>query len=341
VKRLALFLCIIIFPTGCNNGGGESKWPTNPIETAVIVNPQNIWIATDNGELIYLKDAATTTMQLEHDVAAVDFINKDVGWSPMKNGDVFQTHNGGANWHKIGEVRRNIKGNWPFWTPGRMMQFSDANVGWIAVSRSVFRTEDGGQTWKSFDVPQQDSPTGMVVASRNEFWCITATGIVFHTSDGGATWQANELPGRRPNYWYSQAIALDREGRVWAGVQSPKPVLFVSSDQGKTWDDRIFPAGAGTISVKSIQFAPDGTGRTVFRRIVDTDQPESSSVVVTTDFGETWKPVASVSLPFEPLRVEFRSASLGFLIGKTDIAMTEDGGANWSIVYRSRERPTQ
>lgn len=334
-----LCFCSVVLFVGCSDSGEGSKWPTNPIESAIIVDARNIWITTDKAELIYLKNGAIAAKQLEDDVAAADFINKDVGWSLMKNGDLFQTHNGGANWQKIGKVQRNIKGKWPFWTPSRMMRFADENVGWIVASDSVFRTEDGGQTWKTFDAPKRDSPQGIVVVDRNEFWYITVTGLVFHTLDGGVTWQSNELPGRRPDYGYDTTIARDAGGRIWVTALEQKPMLYVSSERGQTWDERTFPAEAGKISVESIQFAPDGTGRIVFRRIVETDQPIHSSVAVTTDSGETWKLLPINGLLFEPLRVEFVNASVGFLVGKSNIAMTEDGGTNWKVIYTSKEGP--
>lgn len=338
VKLMGIILCFcgVVLFAGCSSGGAGSEWPHNPIESAIIVDAQNIWITTDHAELIYLKDGAAAAKQIEDGVAAADFISKDVGWSLMRNGDVLQTRNGGVEWQKIGKVHRNIKGKWPFWTPGRMMRFADENAGWIVASDSIFRTGDGGRTWEAFNAPQGDSPQGIVVVGRTEFWYITVTGIVSHTSDGGVTWQTNELPGRVSDYWYGHAIALDREGRVWAGVQSAKPVLFVLSDQGKTLNERKFPAETGTISVESIQFAPDGTGRIVYRRIIETDQPIHSSVAVTTDSGETWKLLPINGLPFEPLRVEFLDATTGFLIGKSHIAKTENSGANWKVIYQTK-----
>lgn len=323
-----LSFCVFLL-AACSGGGGSSTISFLPIETIAVVDAQNIWIVYKS-ELIHIKDGAVAVRQFRGKVASVDFIDKNVGWTLMKSGEVLQTGDGGGNWQEIGKV----PSRWSF-RPDHRMKFADGGTGWIMAGESIFRTVDGGRTWKDFNVPQKEAACAMVVVDQNEFLAITWSGVVFHTLDGGASWETNELPGRKPNYSYAEIISLDKDGAFWVGVMSAHPVLFVSNDSGKTWNQRKFPAEPGTIRVTSIQFAPDGIGRIVYRRIIETDQPIRSSVAATTDSGETWKLVPIEGVPFEPLRVEFVSETVGFLVGKSDIAMTEDGGTTWKVIYRA------
>ncbi len=338
-NRVALCLCFFVFLQGCSGGGDGSKWPTHPIESVIIVNAKNVWITTDKAELMYLGDGASPPEKVQDNVAAADFITKDIGWSVMKNGEIFRTSDGGIGWQRIGKVHRNIKGESPFWTQHRMMRFADENVGWIAVdSDSLFRTEDGGYTWKAFVPPKRGphSPSQMVVVDRNEFWCVSWTGFVLYSFDAGGTWEVKELPSEKPgDESYPRAISRDGQGRIWVGNVLSKPVMYVSPDRGQAWEARTFAAEPGTIRVTSIQFAPDGVGRLVYRRIIETDQPIRSSMAMTTDAGETWNPVP-LKVPFEPLRVEFLDSSVGFLIGRSEIAKTEDGGKTWTVIYKAK-----
>lgn len=336
VRLLTVLVCCTTLLAGCGTESSGSGWPTNPIESATIVDSQNIWITTDRAELVYIKDGTRAVPQFENDVAAVDFINREAGWLLLKTGDVLRTRNGGTTWQNIGKVQRKIRGKWPFWTPNRMMKFADENAGWIVAGDSVFRTDDGGMTWKVIDFTANGQPNQIVVVNSKEFWSVTWQGIVVHTLDGGATWHTSDLPNRKEGESYPRSIARDSTGSIWVGDRSPEPVLYSSNDQGKTWDKRIFPAEPEQISVESIQFAQDGVGRIVFRRLIETDRPMRTSLAVTTDFGLTWKLLPIDDLSFEPQSIKFVSGTVGFLIGKSSIAMTDDAGKIWKLIYTSR-----
>ena len=63
---------------------------------------------------------------------------------------------------------------------------------------ALFRSADGGTTWKRMDMGVQPASTmfGIAFNARhpNRVYCATSGGEVFASQDGGDTWKARPLP---------------------------------------------------------------------------------------------------------------------------------------------------
>ncbi len=123
--------------------------------------------------------------------------------------------------------------------------------------RGVFRSEDGGKTWRK--VLYRDADSGAVDLSmdphnprilfagfwqtRRNFWNLSSGGPgsgLFRSTDGGENWmEISRYPGlpTGPLGKIGVAVSPARAGRVWALVETEaeKTGLYRSEDYGETW----------------------------------------------------------------------------------------------------------
>jgi photosystem II stability/assembly factor-like uncharacterized protein len=111
---------------------------------------------------------------------------------------------------------------------------------------SIYRTEDGGQSWTKTDSGTKRLIYGISMADAQHGWAVGQLSTVLYTSDGGKTWQRQSTP-------------KDDQGVHMFAVQavSPQQALIVgewgtrllTEDAGKTWQDNSL-----TISEEHPQF---------------------------------------------------------------------------------------
>jgi photosystem II stability/assembly factor-like uncharacterized protein len=133
--------------------------------------------------------------------------------------------------------------------------------------RGLYKTEDGGKTWKkilkganlstgctsiAIDPANPDVMLAAMWDFRRKGWeyrsggespaAPSASGL-FRSTDGGNTWteitsEANKGFPKKPYGRLAVAIAPSNAKRVYCFVESPDSALFVSDDGGMTWDKR-------------------------------------------------------------------------------------------------------
>jgi photosystem II stability/assembly factor-like uncharacterized protein len=133
--------------------------------------------------------------------------------------------------------------------------------------RGLYKTIDGGKTWKQIlkgpnlstgctDVAIDPANPSVMFACMWDFrrkgWEYRSGGDgpdkpsasgLFRSADGGATWteispEANKGFPKKPYGRLAIAIAPSNPKRVYCFVESPESALFVSDDGGATWDKR-------------------------------------------------------------------------------------------------------
>ena len=140
---------------------------------------------------------------------------------------------------------------------------NDANTVYVAVlgnlwkssaDRGVFRTQDGGQTWKKVlfvddqtgasDIAMQPGNSKVLLAGMWQFrrypWEAVGGGPgsgLWKSTDGGATWKKLEkdMP-EGPLGRVSLAIAPSNGNHVYALIHSKKGILYESKDLGEHWE---------------------------------------------------------------------------------------------------------
>ena len=136
-----------------------------------------------------------------------------------------------------------------------------------STDRGLYKTTDGGKTWKqilkganlstgctsvAIDPTNPDVMFATMWDFRRKGWeyrsggetptAPSASGL-FRSTDGGNTWteitpEANKGFPKKPYGRLAVAIAPSNAKRVYAFVESPDSALFVSDDGGLTWDKR-------------------------------------------------------------------------------------------------------
>lgn len=292
--------------------------------------PRTVFAATGTGGL-FKSDNLGTTWTAVFEKEAVASIGAVAVW--QKNPSIVWVGTGEANSRNSSSwgrgVYRSVDGG-ATWTAAGLEATScigrivcdpaDSNTAWVAAlgrlwgenaERGVFRTRDGGRTWRH--VLQVDARTGAVdlvmdpanprvlyaamYARRRTPWSYSGTsetGGIWRSTDGGDTWKklVNGLP--------------KRTGRIGLDVfrRNPKVVYaVVESDEG------------GRLS----QFEESSRAGGVFR---------------SDDGGDSWRrisPLSPRSFYFSQVRVQPDDSTRVYLLG-TDLYYSDDGG----VTFRAR-----
>ncbi len=156
-------------------------------------------------------------------------------------GDVLRSTDGGENWRRLDGVRNIVSLAIDPRNPKTLYagEFNSPYGAPVPVT-GVFRTDDGGETWKPANVGLPTSPTtfGFVaVDPKNSatvyaaavYGSLSPEGVVYRSTDGGGTWT------RISNEWTITALVLDTQhtGTIYAGTAARG--LLKTVDGGVSW----------------------------------------------------------------------------------------------------------
>jgi photosystem II stability/assembly factor-like uncharacterized protein len=269
-------------------------------------------------------------------------------------------------------------------TPGTTwptMTAVDADHAWLmtagttsssfTVVFTVFRTSDGGATWKSAKLPGTYDGTALqqitFVDANVGFVIITPDSpvppdslvtpdplaqaerrIVLRTTDGGATWVVTGTAASS----LDTLVAVDAN-TLWLAASSSldlggnRPLLQVSRNAGATWTRVSLPGISNTSSAGNYVLTNMSRGVTFLSpsegyvaTIEDTVTAKVTRYFRTTDGGRTWKQVASVGHLVQDAPV-FLDATHWYQAGYPEnsldlltyqaVASTADGGKTWTV----------
>ena len=140
--------------------------------------------------LLRTTNAGTTWEELDQygrQLFAVQFINDTVGWAVGEQGCILKTENGGNSWDKT-YVNMGL-------FPLRSVCFVDQDTGWIAGLDSIFKTTNGGDTWKSLEWPGNLYFSSLFFVDANSGWASAqggGVGKILYTPDGGNSWEVQD-----------------------------------------------------------------------------------------------------------------------------------------------------
>ncbi|MBV9333803.1 MAG: glycosyl hydrolase, partial [Candidatus Eremiobacteraeota bacterium] len=194
---------------------------------------------------------------------AIDPRNRDTVWvgtgepnlrNDVSYGDgIWVTHDGGRRWRNLG-----LRDTWAIAQiaidprdPRRVVVAAVGNPYRDSPSRGIYRTTDGGRSWRrtlylgpssgASDVAMDPHDPNVVFAGIWQFrrvpWSFSSGGPLdglFKSTDGGATWRrlrGGGLPGAEMG-----RIGVRVDGRrVYALIQSKAGILWRSDDGGAHW----------------------------------------------------------------------------------------------------------
>ncbi len=237
-----------------------------------------------------------------------------VGGMSWVNATVFKTTDGGQSWRDT--VRRGEDGNidlgWiTFWVPTvtcLTLSPIDPEVLFFGTSGMVYRTENGGDTWRqAYSRALSDGRIrgtglettclhGIVVDPRNPlrvFFGFADIGLLI-TEDGGNTLRrsvtgVNPRPMR--NSCFTVAVDPDDGNHLWAAFgswSSNLGGLAESLDGGRSWSMLAGPEGNGLPKAQNRVLIVDETTPAARRRLFTL--AKTHGVHVSDDGGRNWQP---------------------------------------------------
>jgi photosystem II stability/assembly factor-like uncharacterized protein len=228
----------------------------------------------------------------------------------------------------------------------------------VGAGRGVFKSTDGGKTWRPLGLTASRDIGRIWVDPRNaDVVVVAALGHIFgpnsergiyRSTDGGKTWvhalAINDDTGvvdlaadpTNPNLLY--AAAWQMRGRPWLSYfeppAGPGSAIYRSTDGGVTWT-RLggigWPQGAlGRIGL-AVGHTPQGTR--IYATVASTDQ---GGVWRSDDGGGHWQRVNTDqdtfgNWYFSRLTVDPRNPDVVYSAGQS-VRRSSDGGKNWAII---------
>lgn len=246
--------------------------------------------------------------------------------------------------------------------------FYDKTAGPLSVTPFVWRTTDGGQTWRAsapLDVTDAEfySPSDLVFVDANSGWLLVHVGagmmhdyvMLFVTRDAGLSWErvVDPFDTTENSLWQSCGktgvdFADAQTGWVTGdcgGVQPGAPYLFKTTDGGRTWAPVELPPPADQLDLYQIDTNACGTQAPLYLKGADivlavTCQDYNSGQALaflyrSADGGATW---AVERLAGGFTTAAFLDPETGWILTaspdltESTLAQTVDGGQNLTDV---------
>ncbi|MGE0639010.1 MAG: glycosyl hydrolase [Thermoanaerobaculia bacterium] len=239
--------------------------------------------------------------------------NRDsVWWLATASGGVWKTENAGTSWQPL------FDGEGSFSIGTLAMDPKNPNVVWVGTGennnqRSVaygdglYRTLDGGKSWKKMGLDKSEHIARIVVdprdsstvwvAAQGPLWSAGGERGVYRSTDDGATWSRSlhvsddtgatdlVMDPRDPDTLI--AAMHQRRRHVWTYVSGgPESALYKTTDGGANWRklDKGLPAGdIGRIGLAISPIEPD-----IVYAVVEAEEKQSG-FYRSTDRGESWE----------------------------------------------------
>lgn len=259
-------------------------------------------------------DAVAWQMQDSHSTASfrgICAVSEKVAWLGGSQGNIRRTINGGKTWEVISAPAgtetldfRDVEA----WDKDTALLMSAGE----GESSAVFKTTDGGHTWKKVYANPFEKGFFNGMAFWNEKDGILTGdpvgGALFiaKTQDGGHTWQRIE-PSRIPaskegEYEFSASgshITVQGKTNAWIGTGGKTARVFYSKDQGNTWKVAHTPMiqGKNSTGIFSADFQDAEYGLAAGGDYTK-EKEGQDNLIYTKNGGKTWKLLPGQSVNF-------------------------------------------
>ena len=338
----ALIACLF-FLASCGQPAGETAGTATPAPTR-LSTPTGV-----AGKSVLLQE--------------IHMFNASTGWAitydPSNHSRIVHTTAGVTHWRDVtpatGSQNSIIGGT----------DFFDPMTAWVAVAATpnlfVYRTHDGGQTWKKAQLPDQSIGVGQIFfLNAQAGWILVGKGAaagseavdVLHTSDGGATWKiisasdyntANN-PTAIPFGGDKSGLSFVSTTTGWiTGFTAADNFawLYVTHDGGVTWQHQAIPLPANASQVSTFPPVFFNATSGLLPAIIPSLAGQTVNIYVTHDGGASWNTTSPVPTSATAGTLDFIDAMHGWIVSNTFdvrsnqyinsmVYSTSDGGEHWT-----------
>jgi photosystem II stability/assembly factor-like uncharacterized protein len=248
-----------------------------------------------------------------HNMAAgssdiVQFLTPARGWlvsteanAPAES--LYSTTDGGISWHLVASLRT-AHGSGILPELGQVWFEPGGRAGWLGgglFSRALYRTGDGGRTWRQASIPapagsQFGLPAGSGRTLLEPVTLCSGALVLYRSTDGGTRWsQVSALPGATTAAPAcgpaTVSVSFPSLLAGWAtAVRAARTVIYRTTDGGRRWEE---------IS-SSWKVPPDTDVPPVIQGIDATHAwlltPGSARVYATVNGGTTWRRIDTAAI---------------------------------------------
>ncbi|MBS1543369.1 MAG: glycosyl hydrolase [Bacteroidetes bacterium] len=275
---------------------------------------------------------------------------ENVGGRHVGYGDgVYRSDDGGRTWKNAGLKNSEHISK-------IVVHPSNSNIVWVAAQgplwakggeRGIFKTTDGGKTWKrTLGDTEWVGATDVVIDSRNPDWLYAATwqrhrtianyigggpgSGVHRSTDGGETWTklSNGLPGGDMGK-IGLAISLQQPDVVYAAIELDRKSggVFKSTNRGMSWEKQ-----SNTVSI--------ATGPHYYQELYasphhfDRIYLMSFNILVSDDGGKTFRDMETEHRHVDNHTIAFKKSDPNYLIVGNDGGVYEsfDNAKSWRFM---------
>jgi photosystem II stability/assembly factor-like uncharacterized protein len=228
-------------------------------------------------------------------------------------------------------------------------------IAWASGSGgTVFRTIDGGKTWKDVSVPNTDSLQFRdIEAFDNENAIVISAGSpakIYLTENGGSIWKETYSNEHPQIFFDAMGFWDDKNGIAFSDALDGHLVIITTKNGGNSWKEISYdnlpesPEGEGG-------FAASGTCLTTFGEStvwIGLGSP-ASRVFKSTDKGKTWSVVETAMKRPKPtggiFSLAFTNPTYGIAVGgdyeddkdsSLNAAISTDGGSTWNVLTENQ-----
>lgn len=178
----------------------------------------------------------------------------------------------------------------------------------VSVGDGLYRTNDGGTTWKKVGFEKSERIAGIQVNPKNPnevyvgvlgpLWSDSDERGLYKTTDGGATWTKILFVDKKtgcsdllmdptdPNTLYASFWEFRRT--PWSFTSGgEKSALYKSTDAGKTWNKIHNGFPKGKLGRMAIAAAPSNTK--ILYTVIESEQDKDRGLYRSEDAGASWK----------------------------------------------------
>jgi len=207
------------------------------------------------------------------------------------------------------------------------IEFVDALRGWCAAKDPVYRTMDGGKTWKGIHGPRDANFTDLSFADQWNGWAVgnfaLVAGLIWRTNDGGITWVEQVPPQVNRRYWATAAQSMTHNTTVGdIFLHADTGLTMQTINGGSNWQERILADSIAAIT--DINFTDPFFGWAMARL-----RNEKGIILRTVDGGRTWGVLKTLGYSF--IALSFIDSLRGWAIGGGWVHSTQDGGLTWQV----------